>query len=77
MCFVALSFLVTTAEAWVPALGDVHHGFPFLSGVERLIIKDAISGCCWWDILKGSIRSAGSPGELLIPSGCGSFWESG
>jgi uncharacterized membrane protein YkgB len=42
MCFVTLSFLVTTPEAWVPALGDVHHGFPYLSGVGRLIIKDAI-----------------------------------
>jgi uncharacterized membrane protein YkgB len=42
MCFVTLSFLVTTPEAWVPALGDVHHGFPYLSGVGRLIVKDAI-----------------------------------
>jgi len=42
MCFVTLSFLVTTPEAWVPALVDVHHGFPFLSGAGRLIIKDAI-----------------------------------
>jgi uncharacterized membrane protein YkgB len=39
--YVTLSFLVTTPEAWVPALGDVHHGFPYLSGVGRLIIKDA------------------------------------
>ncbi len=42
MSFTTLSFLVTTPEAWVPALGDVHHGFPYLSGVGRLIIKDAI-----------------------------------
>ena len=42
MSFVTLSFLVTTPEAWVPALGDVHHGFPYLSGVGRLIIKDSI-----------------------------------
>lgn len=42
MSFVTLSFLVTTPEAWVPALGDVHHGFPFLYGVGRLIIKDVI-----------------------------------
>ena len=26
----------------VPALGDAHHGFPYLSGVGRLIIKDCI-----------------------------------
>jgi uncharacterized membrane protein YkgB len=30
--FVTLSFLVTTPEAWVPALGDAEHGFPYLSG---------------------------------------------
>jgi uncharacterized membrane protein YkgB len=37
-----LSFLVTTPEAWVPALGDATHGFPYLSGVGRLVVKDAI-----------------------------------
>ncbi len=42
MCFVTLSFLVTTPEAWVPAQGDVHHGFPYLSGVGRLVVKDCI-----------------------------------
>jgi reactive chlorine resistance protein C len=42
MCFCTLSFLVTTPEAWVPALGDSAHGFPFLSGVGRLVIKDCI-----------------------------------
>ena len=42
MSFVTLSFLVTTPEAWVPALGDTTHGFPYLSGAGRLVIKDAI-----------------------------------
>jgi uncharacterized membrane protein YkgB len=42
MSFVTLSFLITTPECWVPALGDVNHGFPFLSGAGRLVIKDAI-----------------------------------
>jgi uncharacterized membrane protein YkgB len=42
MSFVTLSFLVTTPECWVPALGDVNHGFPFLSGAGRLVVKDAI-----------------------------------
>jgi len=42
MALTTLSFLVTTPEAWVPALGDSAHGFPYLSGVGRLIIKDAI-----------------------------------
>jgi len=42
MALTTLSFLLTTPEAWVPALGDATHGFPYLSGVGRLIIKDAI-----------------------------------
>jgi reactive chlorine resistance protein C len=42
MSFVTLSFLVTTPECWVPALGDAQHGFPYLSGAGRLVIKDAI-----------------------------------
>lgn len=40
--FVTMSFLVTTPEAWVPALGDAHHGFPYLSGMGRLILKDTM-----------------------------------
>ena len=42
MALTTLSFLVTTPEAWVPALGDSNHGFPFLSGVGRLVVKDSI-----------------------------------
>ena len=42
MSLTTLSFLVTTPEAWVPALGDPHHGFPYLSGAGRLIVKDCI-----------------------------------
>ncbi|QDE84881.1 DUF417 family protein [Myxococcus xanthus] len=42
MSVVTLSFLVTTPESWVPALGDAHHGFPWLSGRGRLVVKDAI-----------------------------------
>jgi uncharacterized membrane protein YkgB len=42
MSFVTLSFLVTTPECWVPANGDTTHGFPYLSGKGRLVVKDAI-----------------------------------
>lgn len=42
MSFVTLSFLITTPECWVPALGDAQHGFPYLSGPGRLVLKDAI-----------------------------------
>ena len=42
MSFTTLSFLITTPEAWVPALGDSAHGFPYLSIAGRLITKDII-----------------------------------
>lgn len=42
MSLTTLSFLITTPECWVPSLGDVNHGFPYLSGAGRLVIKDAI-----------------------------------
>ncbi len=42
MSIVTLSFLITTPECWVPDLGDAHHGFPYLSGRGRLVVKDAI-----------------------------------
>lgn len=42
MSFVTLSFLITTPESWVPDLGDSEHGFPYLSGAGRLVIKDTI-----------------------------------
>jgi reactive chlorine resistance protein C len=42
MSLTTLSFLISTPEAWVPALGASTHGFPYLSGAGRLIIKDAI-----------------------------------
>lgn len=42
MSLVTLSFLITTPECWVPNLGDTTHGFPYLSGAGRLVIKDAI-----------------------------------
>jgi reactive chlorine resistance protein C len=40
--FVTLSFLITTPDAWVPALGDAQHGFPYLSGGGRLVLKDGV-----------------------------------
>lgn len=42
MSIVTLSFLITTPEAWVPGLGGPDHGFPYLSGAGRLVIKDII-----------------------------------
>lgn len=37
-----LSFLITTAECWVPNLGDGDYGFPMLSAKGRLVVKDII-----------------------------------
>jgi uncharacterized membrane protein YkgB len=47
--FVTLSFLFTTPEAWVAALGDAQHGFPYLSGAGRLVLKDVmlLAGALW------------------------------
>jgi len=42
MSLVTLSFLITTPEVYVPALGGAQHGFPYLSGGGRLVIKDII-----------------------------------
>ncbi|MBL4677333.1 MAG: YkgB family protein [Mucilaginibacter sp.] len=42
MSLVTLSFLITTPEAYIPDLGGPDHGFPYLSGAGRLVIKDII-----------------------------------
>ena len=50
MSILTLSFLITTPETWVPNLGNPalgitespNHGFPYLSGAGRLVLKDII-----------------------------------
>lgn len=46
MSIVTLSFLITTPEVYVPNLGGdmptPRHGFPYLSGAGRLVLKDVI-----------------------------------
>jgi len=67
--FVTLSFLFTTPEAWVAALGDAQHGFPYLSGAGRLVLKDVmlLAGALW--LMADSARalladeSAAAPAE--------------
>ncbi len=58
MTCTTLSFLATTPEAWVPALGDANHGFPYLSGVGRLIVKDVIMLAAAVVTLADSARTA-------------------
>lgn len=55
--FVTLSFLVTTPEAWVAALGDAQHGFPYLSGAGRLVLKDVAILAGAWLILSDTARA--------------------
>lgn len=55
--FVTLSFLVTTPEAWVAALGDAQHGFPYLSGAGRLVLKDVALLAGAWLVLSDSARA--------------------
>lgn len=55
--FVTLSFLVTTPEAWVPALGDAHFGFPYLSGAGRLVLKDVAILAGAWLIIVDTARA--------------------
>jgi len=54
--FVTLSFLVTTPEAWVPALGDAQHGFPYLSGPGRLVLKDVVILAGAWIVIVDTAR---------------------
>ncbi|MBL1232554.1 MAG: YkgB family protein [Flavobacteriales bacterium] len=46
MSLVTLTFLITTPEVYVPDLGGdfptPQHGFPYLSGAGRLVLKDVI-----------------------------------
>lgn len=58
MSLTTLSFLITTPEAWVAALGDSAHGFPYLSGMGRLIVKDSIMLGAAVVTLADSARSA-------------------
>lgn len=62
MCFTTLSFLVTTPEAWVhtgPAVG-----FPYLSGMGRLIVKDTI-------MFAGTLATVAESARRVLASAAG------
>jgi len=69
--FVTLSFLLTTPEAWVPALGDAQYGFPYLSGAGRLVLKDVALLAGAWLILVDSARTILLDSQRKSPG-----WES-
>lgn len=54
--FVTYTFLIFTPETWVPALGDAHHGFPYLSGAGRLVLKDIMMVACAFVAMVDSAR---------------------
>lgn len=64
MSVVTLSFLVTTPEVYVADLGGdfptPRHGFPYLSGAGRLVLKDIIM------MAGGLILAADSAERLLV-----------
>lgn len=55
--FITILFLITTPDAWVPALGDAQHGFPYLSGGGRLVMKDVLLLAGAWLIMTDSAKS--------------------
>ncbi|MGY6038429.1 reactive chlorine resistance membrane protein RclC [Aeromonas sp. AE23HZ002T15] len=55
--FVTFSFLMFTPETWVPDLGDAHHGFPYLSGAGRLVLKDIMMLACGYVAMVDSART--------------------
>lgn len=55
--FVTLSFLLTTPEVWVPAMGDTQHGFPYLSGAGRLVLKDVALLAGAWLVMVSNSRA--------------------
>lgn len=61
MSLVTLSFLITTPEAYVADLGGdfvtPEHGFPYLSGAGRLVLKDIIMLAAGWAIASDSARA--------------------
>ena len=42
---------------WVAALGDAQHGFPYLSGAGRLVLKDVTLMAGAWLVLADSARA--------------------
>lgn len=65
MSLVTLTFLITTPEVYVPDLGGdlptPQHGFPYLSGAGRLVLKDII-------MMAGGLVCAGDCAGRLLQS---------
>jgi reactive chlorine resistance protein C len=68
MSFVTLTYLVTTPECWVPPLGDTAHGFPYLSGAGRLVVKDIIMMGAALVTMADSARAILRKRSVVIPT---------
>ena len=73
--FVTLSFLVTTPDAWVPALGDAQHDFPYLSGAGRLVLKDVLLMAGAWLVMADSARALLATRVSSVPSRGRTDWS--
>ncbi len=71
MSLVTLSFLITTPEVYVPDLGGdfptPQHGFPYLSGAGRLVLKDIIMMAAGLVLLSDSLKKIFAKGGISIP----------
>lgn len=56
MSLITLSFLITTPETFISDLGRANHGFPYLSGAGRLVIKDIIMSAAGLEIASHSAK---------------------
>ncbi|MCQ4111429.1 reactive chlorine resistance membrane protein RclC [Aeromonas sp. JL9] len=55
--FITYSFLVFTPETWVQNMGDLHYGFPYLSGAGRLVLKDIMMSACGYVAMIDSAKT--------------------
>ncbi len=66
MSLVTLSFIITTPEAYVQDLGGdfptPHHGFPYLSSMGRVVVKDVI-------MMAGGLVCAADCAQRILQNG--------
>ena len=56
---------------WVPALGDAQHGFPYLSGAGRLVLKDVMILAGALLVMADSARAMLEYQPAAVPAGSG------
>lgn len=70
MSLITLSFLITTPEVYVPDLGGdfstPQHGFPYLSGAGRLVLKDIMMMAAGLVLLSDSMKKIVDKKEISV-----------